>query len=290
MTHVPYTTDDERWQAVSRRDRRADGMFYYVVRTTGVYSRPSCVSRTARRRNVIFFSTIEEARDHGYRACRRCRPDEPESPERRHAAAVREACARIDNSTQAPTLEELATAAGFSRFHFHRIFKAVTGVTPHAYLAARRGHRARRELSTADTITDAIYRSGFNSSGRFYAEMPEILGMTPSSFRGGGLGTSIRYSIGESSLGPALVAAADRGVCAVLLGGPACALLRRLRTLFPRARLLGRDAGFRSVVSDALDSAGPPAVCRLLPPEVQHTALRLRVCQALRDRAQDVAA
>jgi AraC family transcriptional regulator of adaptative response/methylated-DNA-[protein]-cysteine methyltransferase len=286
---MPYATDVERWQAVSHRDRRADGKFYYVVRTTGVYSRPSCASRAARRRNVLFFSTIEEARREGYRPCRRCRPGEP-GPHDHHADVVRLACARIDGAATPPSLDDLATAAGFSRFYFHRVFKAVTGITPHAYLAARRSGRVRRELSTADTITDAIYRSGFNSSGRFYAETPEILGMTPTSFRDGGKDTSIRYSIGESSLGTALVAAADRGVCAVLLGGRAHALLHRLHALFPRAHLIGRDATFRGLVSEVLELAEPPASCHRLPFEVQCTALRLRVRQALRERVHELSA
>ena len=284
-----YTTEDERWQAIVRRDKRADGRFCYVVRTTGVYSRPSCVARTPRRENVLFLSTFGDAESAGYRPCRRCRPDEPELRED-HASAVRKACVKIDSCAEPPSLDDLAAVAGFSRFHFHRIFKAVTGVTPHAYLTARRARRVRHELSTSDTVTDAIYRSGFHSNGRFYAETPEMLGMTPTSFRNGGRGASIRFSIGACRLGSVLIAAADKGVCAVLVGDRGTALVRRLKTLFPRARLVDRDPRFDDLVADALDRAEPPVLGRVLPADIQGTALDVGVRQILRERGYEVAA
>jgi AraC family transcriptional regulator of adaptative response/methylated-DNA-[protein]-cysteine methyltransferase len=284
-----YATEDERWQAIVRRDKRADGMFCYVVRTTGVYSRPSCVARTPRRENVRFFSTVDEAERAGYRSCRRCRPDEPDLG-KHHAAAVRKACVEIDSCAEPPSLDKLSAVAGFSRFHFHRIFKAVTGVTPHAYITARRARRVRRELSTSDTVTDAIYRSGFHSSGRFYAETPDMLGMTPTSFRNGGSGTSIRFSIGHNTLGSVLIAAADKGVCAVLVGDHAAALVRRLKALFPRARLVDPDPEFDELVAEALDRAEPPAIGRKLPPDIQGIALDVGVRQILRERGYEAAA
>lgn len=278
-----YASDDERWRAVQDRDEQADGHFYFAVRTTGVYSKPSCVARSARRENILFFSNVEEIRAAGYRPCRRCRPDEPNLHEQ-YAFAVTKACRVIDESVEPPSLDELARLVGFSRFHFHRVFKAVTGVTPHAYLAAGRACRVRRELSRAETVSDAIYSSGFNSNGHFYTASSQILGMTPTSFRAGGRGASIRFVVGECSLGPVLVAVADRGVCAVLLGDDRTTLRCQLAELFPQAELIDTDSSFVELVTETLHHAEPPALGRaLLPADVLGIALRQRVCQALRD-------
>jgi AraC family transcriptional regulator of adaptative response/methylated-DNA-[protein]-cysteine methyltransferase len=277
-----YASADERWHAVRDRDEYADGQFYYVVRTTGVYSRPSCVARSARRENILFFPTADEARAAGYRPCRRCHPDEPE-PHERYALAVIKACRMMDESAQPPSLDELARMVGFSRFHFHRMFKAFTGVTPHTYLAAGRAHRVRRELSRAETVSDAIYSSGFNSNGHFYAASSEILGMTPTSFRRGGRGASIRFVVGTCSLGLVLVAAAGKGVCAVLLGNDRTTLKRQLIELFPEADFVDSDPWFVTLVTEALNRAEPPALGgELLPADVQGVALRQRVRQVLR--------
>ncbi len=278
-----YASDDQRWRAVQERDEQADGHFYYLVRTTGVYSRPSCVARSAQRKNILFFSTVGEARAAGYRPCRRCRPDEPD-PNEHYARAVTKACRVIDESVEPPSLDELARAVGFSRFHFHRMFKAFTGLTPHAYLSAGRACRVRRELSRAETVSDAIYSSGFNSNGHFYAMSSEILGMTPTSFRFGGHGTVISVVVRECSLGPVLVAVADKGVCAVLLGKGGDALRRQLAELFPAADFVDPDSSFVELVTEALHRAEPPALGRaLLPADVQSVALRQRVRQALRE-------
>ncbi|MGH3795679.1 MAG: bifunctional transcriptional activator/DNA repair enzyme AdaA [Pseudonocardiaceae bacterium] len=278
---IAYVSDDQRWRAVQERDEQADGHFYYVVRTTGVYSRPSCVARSARRENILFFPTVDEARAAGYRPCRRCRPEEPDLHEH-YAAAITKACRVIDESAQPPSLDELARAVGLSRFHLHRVFKGFTGVTPHAYLSAGRARRVRRELSRAATVSDAIYSSGFNSNGHFYAASTEILGMTPTSFRSGGRGAMIRFVVGECSLGPVLVAVADKGVCAVLLGEDG--LQRRLAELFPAADLAEPDPSFVELVTEALHRAEPPALGRtLLPPDVLGVALRQRVRHLLRD-------
>ncbi|MGH3908088.1 MAG: bifunctional transcriptional activator/DNA repair enzyme AdaA [Pseudonocardiaceae bacterium] len=284
MTDSPaYASDDERWRAVQDRDEHADGQFYYVVRTTGVYSRPSCVARSARRENILFFSTVDEARTAGYRPCRRCRPDEPDLHEQ-YAFAVTKACRVIDESARSPSLDELARVVGFSRFHFHRVFKAFTGVTPHTYRAAGRADRVRRELSRSDTVSDAIYSSGFNSNGHFYATSPEMLGMTPTSFRSGGSGASIRLAMGECSLGPVLVAVADKGVCAVLLGDDHTTLKCELAEIFPQAELVDANPSFVALVTEVLDQAEPPPLGRdLLPVDIQGVALRQRVRQALRD-------
>src|SRR5262245_65475064 len=206
--------DDARWKAVERRDRAADGTFVYSVRTTGVYCRPSCAARRPRRQNVAFHKTCADAERAGFRPCKRCRPNEPALAEA-HAAAVVRACRLIEEAEEVPSLDALARAAGMSRFHFHRVFKAVTGGTPKAYAAAHRGRRVREELASRGTVTEAIYGAGFHSNSRFYAAAPGLLRLTPTQFRNGGSGNVIRFAVGECSLGAIIVAATDKGVCAI---------------------------------------------------------------------------
>jgi len=277
-----FSTDDERWAAVVRRDRTADGTFYYSVRTTGVYCRPSCGARRARRENVRFHATPEAAARAGFRPCRRCRPHETGLAEQR-AAAVAKACRLIETAEEPPDLEALATAAGMSRFHFHRVFKAATGVTPKAYAAAQRARRVRDELSRTETVTDAIYGAGFNSNGRFYAASSDLLGMTPTDFRSGGPGTSIRFAVGECSLGSILVAATDKGVCAILLGDEPEKLVRDLQDRFPRAQLIGGDRSFERLVAKVIGFVEAPRLGLDLPLDVRGTAFQQRVWQALRE-------
>jgi AraC family transcriptional regulator, regulatory protein of adaptative response / methylated-DNA-[protein]-cysteine methyltransferase len=278
----PFSNDADRWAAVVSRDRSADGLFYYSVRTTGVYCRPICASRLARRENVRFHASPDEAERAGFRACRRCRPNEPGLAKQR-AAAVAKACRLIEAAEEVPGLGALAAAAGMSRFHFHRVFKAVTGVTPKAYAAAQRARRVREELPRNATVTDAIYGAGFNSNGRFYATSAEVLGMTPTVFRAGGPGASIRFAVGECSLGSILVAATEKGVCAILLGGDPGALVRDLQDRFPRAQLIGGDAGFERLVARVVGFVEAPALGLDLPLDVRGTAFQQRVWQVLRE-------
>jgi AraC family transcriptional regulator, regulatory protein of adaptative response / methylated-DNA-[protein]-cysteine methyltransferase len=276
-------SDDDRWLAIARRDQRADCLFYYGVRTTGVYCRPSCVSRRPRRANVSFHPSREEAEQAGFRPCKRCRPDQPALKER-YAAIVATVCRRIDEATdEMPNLDALAAVAGMSRFHFHRIFKSVTGLTPKAYAAARRAQRVREELPRSDTVTEAIYGAGFNSTGRFYEASPHMLGMTPTDYRAGGAGANIRFAVGECSLGSILVAMTERGVCAILLGDDPAELVRDLQDRFPKARLSGGDADFERWMAMAVGLVEEPGDGRGLPLDVQGTAFQLRVWQALRD-------
>lgn len=278
----PFSSDEDRWAAVVRRDRSADGTFYYSVRTTGVYCRPACASRLARRENVRFHASREDAERAGFRPCQRCRPHESGLAEQR-AAAVAKACRLIEASEDLPDLEALAEAAGMSRFHFHRIFRAVTGVTPKAFAAARRSQRVRDELSRSDTVTEAIYGAGFNSSGRFYATAPDVLGMTPTRFRAGGTGASIRFAVGECSLGSILVATTGKGVCAILLGDDPGALVRDLQDRFPNAELIGGDRDFERLVAKVVGFVEAPALGLHLPLDVRGTAFQQRVWQALRE-------
>jgi AraC family transcriptional regulator, regulatory protein of adaptative response / methylated-DNA-[protein]-cysteine methyltransferase len=281
VTMAGFTNEDERWDAVVRRDGSADGAFYYSVRTTGVYCRPSCASRPARRENIGFHLTCADAEQAGFRPCKRCRPNEAGLAEQ-HAAAVAKACRLMESADDPPGLDALAAAAGMSRFHFHRVFRAVAGVTPKAYADALRGQRVRRELSRSRTVTEAIYGAGFNSSGRFYEKSAEILGMTPTDFRAGGHHAAIRFATGVCSLGTVLVAATDKGVCAILLGDDSATLLRDLEERFPLARLISGDRDFERTVAQVVSFVEAPRMGLDLPLDVRGTAFQQRVWQALR--------
>lgn len=276
-----YATDDQRWLAVSSRDGRADEAFVYSVSTTGVYSRPSCVSRPARRENVVFFDTAEQARRAGFRPCRRCRPDAPPLSQQ-YADVVRRACETIDCADRPPPLDELASAAGFSRFHFHRVFKAVTGVTPRSYAAARRAQRMRTELTQSSTVTEAIYSAGFSSHGHFYATSSEMLGMTPTDFRSGGIGLRIRFHVAACSSGRILVAVTDRGVCAILVDDHTDKLVGQLAKQFPQAELTVADGRFAAQVKRIVARAERALPGKDLPREARVVIMRQLVGDALR--------
>ena len=271
-----------RRAAVSGRDRNADGHFLYSVSTTGVYCRPSCPSRRARREHVQFHLTCADAERAGFRPCKRCRPNEPALAERR-AATVEKACRLIEGAEDMPSLERLAGAAGMSRFHFHRVFRLLTGVTPRRYAEEHRARRVRQALARAATVTEAIYSAGFNSNGRFYAAAPGLLGMTPTSFRSGGTGASIHFAVGGCSLGLVLVAATDKGVCAIFLGDAPEALVRDLEDRFPNAQLAGGDRDFERLVAKVVGLVEAPALGLDLPLDVRGTAFQQRVWQALRE-------
>jgi AraC family transcriptional regulator of adaptative response/methylated-DNA-[protein]-cysteine methyltransferase len=277
---VIATEQDPRWESVMARDPRADGTFYYSVRTTGVYCRPSCASRRANPRNVSFHATRGEAERAGFRPCRRCRPDRP-ATENPHAAAIAAICRTIEASDTPPTLDALARQAGLSPHHFHRVFKAVTGVTPRDYAAAHRMKRVRDGLGRTDTITEAIYDAGYNSGGRFYSESDRVLGMRPGDYRAGGRNAEIRFAVGECSLGSILVAQSARGVCAILLGDDAEALVRDLQDRFPQAALVGGDKGFEALVAHVVGFVERPSLGLELPLDVRGTAFQQRVWRAL---------
>jgi len=280
-TLATFIGDDERWEAVKRRDRDADGAFYYSVLTTGVYCRPTCAARLPRRENVGFHATCADAERAGFRPRKRCRPNEAALAERQ-AAAVAKACRSIEQAEEAPSLDTLAETAGMSRFHFHRVFKAQTGVTPKAYADAHRAERVRAELAQSDTVTAAIYGAGFNSNGRFYATSFDLLGMTPTEFRAGGTGAAIRFAVGECSLGSILVAATPKGICAISLGDDPDALVRGLQDRFPKAQLIGGDKAFERLVAGVVGFVEAPAQGLDLPLDLRGTAFQQRVWQALR--------
>jgi AraC family transcriptional regulator of adaptative response/methylated-DNA-[protein]-cysteine methyltransferase len=278
----PFVTDEERWQAVVDRNRAADGAFFFSVRTTGVYCRPSCGARLPRRENVAFHASPADAEAAGFRACLRCKPNIDKSEDAQTKAVAR-ACRTIEEAEEPPTLEALAKMLGQSPWHFHRVFKSVTGVTPKAYADAHRGKRVRDELKRAGTVTEAIYSAGFNSNGRFYAASVDLLGMRPTDFREGGAGATIRFAVGECSLGAILVAATDKGVCAITLGDDPQELVRAFQDDFPNAQLVGGDGEFERVVAAAIGLVEGSQRDFNLPLDVRGTAFQQRVWQALRD-------
>ncbi|MCC6534477.1 MAG: bifunctional DNA-binding transcriptional regulator/O6-methylguanine-DNA methyltransferase Ada [Burkholderiales bacterium] len=274
-----YDSDERRWQAVSTRDRHADGQFVYSVRTTGVYCRPSCGSRLPRRENVAFHRDAAAAERAGLRACKRCLPDRPED---RYTAALARACRAIEAADSPLSLAHLAALAGLSRYHFQRIFTAVIGVTPKAYASACRRERLRGTLASRQgSITAALYAAGFNSSSRFYAHAPGALGMTPSRYRNGAAGECIGYAFGVCSLGTILVAATAKGVCAIALGDRPQALLDELRERFPRAELVPAGDAFESTVARVVALVEQPSLALALPLDIRGTAFQQRVWQAL---------
>ncbi|MGH7070639.1 MAG: bifunctional DNA-binding transcriptional regulator/O6-methylguanine-DNA methyltransferase Ada [Acetobacteraceae bacterium] len=275
-----FATDASRWAAFRARDRRADGAFVTAVRTTGIYCRPSCRVRQPRPENVRFYTTAADARAAGFRPCKRCNPDRVGRATEAERTVAR-ACRLIETAEEMPSLEAIARASGLSQFHFHRVFKAATGVTPMAYAAECRARRVREQLGRTATVTEAIYAAGYNSNGRFYAEANERLGMTPSAFRDGGKGSSIQYAIGTCSLGRILVAATERGVAAIAFGEDDDALEHNLRARFPSARLVPAPASFSSTLAQVIEAVETPAKGLNLPLDVRGTAFQTRVWQAL---------
>jgi AraC family transcriptional regulator of adaptative response/methylated-DNA-[protein]-cysteine methyltransferase len=275
-------SDEAYWTAVKTRDRRFDGAFYFSVATTGVYCRPSCPARHANRENVAFHATGLAAEAAGFRPCKRCKPDQP-SLQTQYAAAVAEACRHIEAAETPPSLSALAERAGLSTFHFHRIFKAIAGVTPKAYAVAHRRKRLRDALPNSATVTEAMHEAGFNSSGRFYADASNALGMTPSDFRSGGAHSAMRFAVGECSLGAILVAASEAGIAAILLGDEPEPLVHDLEDRFPHATLIGADRDFEDVMAKVVGLVDAPQTGLDLPLDLRGTAFQHRVWEALRE-------
>jgi len=276
------TQDDPRWAAVVARDPRADGQFVYAVKTTGIYCRPSSLARLPKPQNVEFFDTAEEAEAAGYRPSKRASKDQSDVAAQ-HAATVAAACRQIESAETLPALNELAEAAGLSAFHFHRVFKAATGLTPKGYAAAHRSRRVRQRLADGDSVTDALYDAGFNSNSRFYESADQLLGMKPGDFRAAGQNNDIRFAVGQCSLGAILVAQSDRGICAILLGDDPHQLVCDLQDQFRRANLIGADTEFEQLIAHVVGFIEAPAIGLDLPLDVRGTAFQERVWQALRE-------
>lgn len=276
-------TDDARYAALVARDKSMDGEFYYGVRTTGVFCKPSCGARTPNRVNVSFHATMADAIAAGFRPCKRCRPDATGTD--LHTEVVTAVCRLIDDTVasdqSAPTLEELARRTGFSPFHLHRVFKKATGVTPRAYAAAARARKLREKLGPSRTISEAVHDAGYSSSSRFYERATQRLGMTPARAKRGGNGETIRFAVGESSLGPILVAATDKGVCSIQFDDDPQELVHALERRFPNAELVGDDAQFSAVVAKVVAFVEAPSGGLDLPLDIRGTAFQERVWSAL---------
>ncbi|MGZ3271015.1 MAG: bifunctional transcriptional activator/DNA repair enzyme AdaA [Croceibacterium sp.] len=265
---------EKAWQAFTRRDRAFDGRFVIGVLTTGIYCRPSCAARQPRRENVRFFADGGEAQAAGLRACKRCLPDEVARDE----AAVLAAIDEIKSSEGAPQLAELAQVVGYSPTHFQRVFTRSTGLSPAAYARALRDERAREALANSGSVTEAIYEAGFEAPSRFYDSMEGKLGMAPSAWVKGGEGATIRWAVVESSLGPMLVAATEKGVCRLSFGRGR----EELERLFPKAELIEGGEDFAALVQRVVAAVDDPASGRDIPVDVRGTAFQERVWQELR--------
>lgn len=282
---APSIEQDPRWRAVIARDAQADGGFVFAVRSTGIYCRPSCPARRPKPENVAFHASPQEAEKAGFRACLRCRPAGSPPAEAMEAAAV-QACRRIEAQIAAgespPSLADLAAESGFSLFHFQRRFKALTGLTPRAYAAARRAERLRANLAgEPGRVTDALYDAGFGSSGRFYAQSSAMLGMAPTTYRRGGVRERIRFAVGASTLGLVLAARSEKGLCALLLGDEAEDLIRDLRRRFPKAEVVEADSALAETLAAAVALVEAPRFGATLPLDLRGTAFQARVWGAL---------
>ncbi|MBV4473452.1 bifunctional DNA-binding transcriptional regulator/O6-methylguanine-DNA methyltransferase Ada [Pseudomonas botevensis] len=282
LSTTPNTENDPRWAAVVARDPQADGQFVYAVKTTGVYCRPSSLARLPKPQNVEFFDTAQDAEAAGYRPSKRASKDQSEVAAQ-HAATVAAACRQIEASETLPALNDLAETAGLSTFHFHRVFKAATGLTPKGYAAAHRSRRVRQRLADGGSVTDALYDAGFNSNSRFYEAADQVLGMKPGDFRAAGQNNDIRFAVGQCSLGAILVAQSERGICAILLGDDPHQLVCDLQDQFRRANLIGADRDFEQLIAQVVGFIEAPAIGLDLPLDVRGTAFQERVWQALRE-------
>ena len=273
MDAVTAIEPDAAWAAVLRRDRAADGRFVTGVLTTGIYCRPSCAARHPRRENVRFFASGAEAAAAGLRACLRCKPDEVA----RDSAAVALALRLIEEAEEPPSLEALAARAGYSPFHFHRIFKRATGLTPAAYARAKRARAMTDSLDKERRVTDAIYDAGYSGPGRFYADAKDRLGMTPSTWRDGGRGETVRWATAETSLGTMLVAATDKGICRLSFDEGEAELRRR----FPNAAVEPGGEAMAELVRRTIAAVEAPDRPHDLPLDVRGTAFQEAVWREL---------
>ena len=267
-------SDDEAWAAFQRRDRAYDGRVIAGVLTTGIYCKPSCPARHPLRVNVRFFPDAASARATGLRACLRCKPDEIG----RERVAVAKAVALLEAAAEAIGLEALAEQVGYAPHHFQRLFKRATGVTPAAYARGVRARRAAAALDTEGSVTEAIYEAGYSAPSRFYETAADRLGMTPSAWRNGGAGVTIRWTVAPTSLGPLLIAATDKGLCRVAFGEDSLALAAR----FPRAEIVAGGAALADLAARVVGEVEQPGRHADLPLDVRGTAFQEAVWQALR--------
>ena len=271
---MPMTDDEEAWAAFERRDRRWDGRVIGAVSTTGIYCKPSCPARRPKREHVEFFADGDAARAAGYRACLRCKPDEVG----RDREAVARAVKLMAQAEDTPRLDELAAAVGYAPHHFQRLFTREMGVSPAAYARGLRSGKAQQNLSKDKSVTEAIYDSGYAAPSRFYADAKDRMGMTPSAWRDGGRGETIRYAMLDTPLGQMLVAATNKGICRLTFDEDVASLKRR----FPNADIQPADTAMASLISGVLQAIETPAAAHDLPIDVAGTAFQEAVWRELR--------
>jgi len=266
------------WRAVEARDGRADGAFFFAVRSTSIYCRPSCPARRPLRANTVFFQTRQDAEREGYRPCRRCKPNEiPAS-----ALIVQRAAEVLENELdEAVSVNNLASKLGVRNDALRRAFRQQTGLNPKELAAALRLKRFKKLLREGNSIADALYATGYGSTSRVYERSDAQLGMTPATYQKGGKGMRIRYTTAKSSLGDVLVAATERGVSAVYLGDAGAKLANELREEYPRAEIVAEKGAFSDWVEEIVARVEGGAPRRELPLDLQATAFQRRVWQEL---------
>jgi AraC family transcriptional regulator of adaptative response/methylated-DNA-[protein]-cysteine methyltransferase len=274
MDNVSRLDADTAWAAFMRRDRSWDGKILGAVHTTGIYCKPSCPARRPKRENVTFYTSAEEARAAGYRPCLRCKPDEVG----RDREAVAKAIKIIEQAEETPNLQELADAVGYAPHHFQRLFKRDLGVSPAEYARGLRNRRTETALKVNERVTDAVYEAGYSSPSGFYSDAKERLGMTPSAWRDGGRGETIRWTSFDSPIGPMLIAATSKGICRLTFDDSE----ESLRRLFPKAEIVKDDGGLKDLVEGALTAIERPSMAHELPIDVAGTAFQEAVWRELR--------
>lgn len=274
MDNVSRLDADTAWAAFMRRDRAWDGRVIGAVKTTGIYCKPSCPARRPKREHVEFFASNEEARTAGYRPCLRCKPDEVG----RDREAIARAVKLIEEAEEAPSLAELADAVGYAPHHFQRLFKRDLGVSPAEYARAVRNRRSEVALKANGRVTDAVYDAGYSGPSSFYSDAKQRLGMTPSAWRDGGRGETIRWTHFDSPLGQMLIAATSKGICRLTFEDNEDSL----RRYFPKATIVEDSGGLKELVEGALAAIASPLAARELPIDVAGTAFQEAVWRELR--------
>ncbi len=281
MKSEKFSTDKARWQAVRESNADADGAFYYAVITTGVYCRPSCNAKLPNRDNVEYFTTCDDAESAGYRACRKCRPAATSKVVETEQKIIH-ACRIMEENESSIKLDELAAQVNLSPYHFHRLFKKIVGVTPKQYASRQQALRFFKNLKSSSSVTEAIYRAGYGSSGTAYDKKRDQLAMKPSVYRKGAEGVTITYGLATCFLGWVIVAATDRGICLIEFGDDPDTLPELVHTRFPNAQISKADSGFKTLLEEVVDFIESPKDTFQLPLDIQGTAFQQQVWTVLR--------
>ncbi len=282
MISAQFNTDDAKWNAVCENDSDADGVFYYAVMTTGIFCRPACRSKLPKRDNVKYFNTFDDAETAGYRACKRCKPTAITKTGATEQKIIR-ACRIIEESESSIKLDDLAAQVSLSPYHFHRLFKKIVGITPKQYSSKHQSRRFQANLMTSPSVTDAIYSSGYTSSSSAYDKKRDQLAMKPKAYRKGADGVTITYGIAHCFLGWVIVAATDRGICAIEFGDNSETLPEQVQARFPNAQFKKADTVFEALIKEVVDFIESPQSTLQVPLDIQGTAFQQQVWEVLRE-------